>query len=347
VLEKGVATLNIGPHIIQATPAAMAWARQAVVVKQLDGTQALREARPDALRIFRHYFPQQTFGDTAGAANTILSALGGYRHPRLLVELYNEVGQRLGQGLREHVGWTYDVTARLHDAGVQVAGFSFSTGNPGRDDWRYLADCDFACVDVLALHQYWGGQGFTTDHALRHRQVHDWLGGQHPPFVITECGRDAVEGGKGGWIRDGVSASQYVSELWAYGHEIACDQYVSGAAVFTAGPTEDWLAFSADNLDVRALTVEETPIEEAHVTSDEFTRWAQDVWHRAGVPYNKDAGIVHYWLDSAKRGHYLGRPEGPEHKTENGVYVLQEFSGAILHCKVGEWIVSEGLPPFA
>lgn len=104
-----------------------------------------------------------------------------------------------------------------------------------------------------------------------------------------------------------------------------------------------------------SVNVKDSPMEaaiaalvrEGPVTGEEFDRWAADVWHRAGVPFNKGAGITRFWLDSAKRGHYLGKPEGPEHRTENGEWAYAEFSGAVLHCRVGEWIVSEGLPPFA
>jgi hypothetical protein len=287
--------MHIGPHLIQLTPAGLDWARRAPIVKQLNGTEALRAARDDALRVFRRYFPQQPFDDPAGAATAILTALGGYRHRLLLVELYNEVAQRLGEGLEQHTIWTYAVTERLHDAGLRVAGFSFSTGNPGRDDWRYLRDCDYASVDVLAMHAYWGDQGFTLDHALRHRQVHEWTGGEHPPICLTEMGRDAVEGGKGGWCKDGISAADYVSELWAYGHELEADPYVIGAVVFTAGPTPDWDAFSTDGLDVSALTAAPTPpVEVTPVTLAEQYPVQYQQWVAAGG------------IESNLRAHLLG-----------------------------------------
>lgn len=246
--------MKLGPHVIRPTPEALTWARQASIVKQIDGTEALRAAPDGAVRVFRHYEPNQTItAEPNVIASRILNALGGYRHPRLYVEIFNEVAQRLGEALEQHVALVRGVTLRLHWAGVKVAGFSFSTGQPDLASWAYLASQSFAGVDAVAIHEYWGSQGFTREQALRHRQVHEFLHGEHPPFLVTECGRDAIQGGMAGWKRNGISAEQYVAELRAYANEIERDTYVLGATVFTAGPTPDWDAFSTDDLDVGGL----------------------------------------------------------------------------------------------
>jgi hypothetical protein len=340
--------MKLGPHVLLQTPQAIAFASWAPIVKCVDLVEPFKVARPDAIRVFRHWFGRQEFTDPAGAAVFILDGLKGYRHPKLLVELQNETAQTLATGLREHLCWTVDVATRLHDAGLKVAGFSFSTGQPERDDWRFLQDHAFGMVDAISIHQYWQHDGLNADQALRHRQVHEWLSGEHLPFIITECGRDCSGDEHGGWKEDGIRAEQYVAELVTYDAELAKDCYVCGATVFTAGPSPTWATFSTDDLDLRALaTAAPPPVEVTPVTADEFDRWSADVWARAGVQYVKDNGIPKYWRASARAGHYYGRPEGPEHRTENGQYAYQEFSGAVLHCRVGEWIVSEGLPPFA
>jgi hypothetical protein len=64
--------------------------------------------------------------------------------------------------------------------------------------------------------------------------------------LILECGRDAVEGGKGGWQKDGLSPQAYASELVAYDAELAKNSYVLGATPFTSGPTFHWTAFDMD-----------------------------------------------------------------------------------------------------
>lgn len=240
---------KLGPHVINPSGPALDWARAAPIVKAFGSTTPLQAAPGSAIRIYRRYFASQALGDPDRAADEILGGLGGYRHPNLYVETYNEAHQRRGAGLEPYVSWTRTVVARCHAAGVKVAGFSFSTGQPEPSDWAYLADEGFAGVDALAVHEYWGFQGFSGWNALRYRKIRGWIGGRsHPPILMTECGRDAVEGGRGGWKRDGISPAAYLDELRAYDAEISRDGYVLGATVFTAGPSADWTAFDVDEL---------------------------------------------------------------------------------------------------
>lgn len=78
----------------------------------------------------------------------------------------------------------------------------------------------------------------------------------------------------------------------------------------------------------------------------ELERYAADVFRRFGVPFNPDAGIVKYWLGELRRGRFLGFPMEPEHRTEDGRWVVQGFSSTILSMGP-EGVVREGLPPFA
>lgn len=155
---------KLGPHVLASTSLAMDWARAAPIVKQLDVTNALSAAPPGAITIFRKYYKFQDINrNGADVANEILAALGGFRPS--YAELFNEWAQRLGNGLERHVEFTREAVDVLHRAGVAVAGFSFSTGQPeggfvpnfsGPDDWLYLRDQGFAGVDAIALHEYWG-----------------------------------------------------------------------------------------------------------------------------------------------------------------------------------------------
>lgn len=247
--------MSLGPHVIRPTSAALTWARRAKLVKVLDDTTALQAAPADALRIFRHYFGDQSLtASPASIADAIIDALAGYRHPNLYVEApFNEAYQELGQGLEAYVALTAQVTALLHAAGLKVAGFCFGTGHPDLHAWTYLKAHGFAGVDAIALHEYWGSQGFTGWNALRYRKAHALLGAGHPPFVITECGRDTVEGGAGGWRVCGLTGQQAASEINAYGDETARDPYVLGVTPFTAGPTpgeppKGWDPFDLDDI---------------------------------------------------------------------------------------------------
>lgn len=193
--------------------------------------------------MFRHYFPLQPLDATAeSVAIDILTALGGYRHDRLLVEVYNEVAR---QNTTEYAPLLRDVTFLLHRAGVKVAGPSWSTGDYDAEHWEHLRSMGWLGVDAIAVHAYWGNERLTPWNALRYRRF--WKPGD-PPVIITECGRDKVEGGLGGWKLDGISAEQYLEELTAYDAALSHDAYVIGGTVFSNGPFDDWRQFDVDNL---------------------------------------------------------------------------------------------------
>lgn len=232
--------MSLGPHVLNATPEALAWAKRARIVKALDRVDVLQLAPPDSVRVFRHYFPQQNLDDPIGAANAIIGALGGYHHPNLYVEVWNEVHPAVAQ-LKEAVAF-------LHGTGYKVAGASWGTGDYTDKDW---ALAKIAGVDAISVHAYWGTQGLTTWHALRYRQF--WRPGD-PPVILSEVGRDAVEGGLGGWKKDGLTDEQYLAELAAYAAEIAKDSYVLGATPFSSGPTSDWSQFDMDTISARIPT---------------------------------------------------------------------------------------------
>ncbi len=237
----------------------MNWATRAQeVIKQLDGTDALKAAPPRAITIYRRYWPDAVQNDRIAAGNVegtvseILAGLADFRPS--YVELFNEVAQTLGGGLEQHADFVADATKLLHARGLKVAGFSFSTGNPGQSEWSYLRQRSFCGVDALALHEYWGPLGLTLWEGLRHRLAHQWLDGAHPPMLITECGRDAVDGGGRGWQISGLTPAQYAAELATYAAALAEDSYVLGATVFTAGPTPDWTNYSTDDVDTSSFT---------------------------------------------------------------------------------------------
>lgn len=240
---------KLGPHVIRPTGDALDWARHAGVVKALDDPAALKAAPDGALRIFRAYFPeteQRMDADANRAAATILGRLGGYRHPLLYVETFNETQAQAA----DLVAFHRRLVPLLHAAGVKVAGPAWSTGAYTADDWAAFRAAGWCGLDAISLHAYWGSQGFTIWHALRWRQF--WQQGD-PPVFVTECGRDRVEGGKGGWRADGLSEDAAAAELLAYDAELHKDRYVIAATPFTAGPTPDWSNFDTDPLSGRMV----------------------------------------------------------------------------------------------
>lgn len=242
----------IGPHIIIRTDAALAWARRAPIVKVIGDPFALRQAQAGAITIFRSFFTQseQDAFNIGMILDRTFVQLDSFRPT--YIELFNEHAVRLSERLADHMALVKAAVPQIHAYGSKVAAFSFPVGCPEADDWLYIRDHNFGDADAIALHEYWAKQGFSDWTALRHRRVHEWLNGHHPPFIITECGRDAVrqEGGdkQPGWKLQGVSSEDYAAELRAYNAQIEKDAYVIGATVFTAGPTGDWDNFSTDEI---------------------------------------------------------------------------------------------------
>ncbi len=238
-----------GPHVIRATTDASRWTSKAPIVKAVDQTLTLRRARPDALKIYRKYFAIQDIArHGASVASEVVAALGDA--PCDVVELYNETNQHMYENLSRYVEFTREAVEWLteHRPDLVLAAFSFSTGCPELEDWLYISSENFAGSRLIALHEYWGRRGFTPWHALRHRTIHNWLNGHHPPFVITECGIDNVEDGARGWKKFGISPQTYLQQLIEYDHLIQNDEYIVGATPFTSGATPDWSSFDTDGL---------------------------------------------------------------------------------------------------
>lgn len=224
---------KLGPHVLNPTTAALDWAKRAPIVKTVNRIDALKVAPPNAIRVFRQsYDNEMDTTDPHGTISKILAGLKGYEHPNLYIQIWCGAHPTRDQ-LTTAVGI-------LHDLGLKTVGSSWFTGDYIQADWDAAVA---AKVDAFGPQAYWGNSGFTLDHAVHYRRF--WVNGQ-PPVLILECGRDQVEGGKGGWKKDGVSADYYTKELLAYDAEISKDAYVLGATPFSSGPTPDWAAFDMD-----------------------------------------------------------------------------------------------------
>ncbi len=251
---------KVSPHVIRPTPAALRWAQRSHVVKSMDNLAPLEVAPAHAIRIFRHFFRNQdVYAHSAMVAGELLHALGGYRHPLLYVEVFNEIPKEL---TAQHADLLDEVVPILHQSGVKVIGPCWSTGDFEQEHWEEMRRHGWCGLDGVALHAYWGmphglpqHEVLTPWNALRYRE--HWRPGD-PPLFITECGRDMVRdapggkyvGGKG-WRNDGLSAEEFIDELEAYEAELQKDPYVLGATVFSAGPSDDWRAFDTDEISDR------------------------------------------------------------------------------------------------
>jgi hypothetical protein len=202
---------NIGPHDLLGTnPAALAWAARAPIVKSCDQTAALRVARADAWRLYRRRFaPAEqddmlARGDADRLVAAIVEGLAGYRHPRLYVELLNEVGA----GRREqYVALARAAVPLLRAVALRVAGPSWGTGDYGADDWA--AFVGGAEVDANP----WRGKILTV-----------WNLPADPAEVVAaarDLGMDGVElkvaDGASSWLGRRYVTPSYVAALKAAG----------------------------------------------------------------------------------------------------------------------------------
>ncbi len=157
--------------------------------------------------------------------------------------------------------WTERWAALMRAAGLRTVGGNLSEGNPGGDEAQRRA-CFQAIARGLAHCDYWGQHaywvlgyshpeaGMNDWHAFRYRlnvRYAAEAGITLPPLLLTECG---VDGGvvampKRGWKTFCRSRQHYLEQLAMFDAELAKDDYVLAATVFTAGPM-GWEDFEVD-----------------------------------------------------------------------------------------------------
>jgi hypothetical protein len=262
---------KIGQHQYGSTSD---WTKRAGIVKQFNSGASTLSAAPDAaIRVVRHYFPQQPFmaGQGAYAANAVISSLNGYRHPNLYVELYNEPMQSQVGGL---IAFTAEAVPILHQAGLRCAAFSWGTGQPEDAIWHEIAANGWCGLDpandAIALHEYspdWQIDGWNMG---RFQRLLDIDPRWH--IVITETGFDSGGGNGGGWMAHG-SLDQLYDLLHRYDALIGAAPHVLGATVFTAQPTPDWSNFDFDDT-FGQFTIGGTPM--PHSVGPGFKQYATD-----------------------------------------------------------------------
>jgi hypothetical protein len=183
---------KLGPHDLRGLPAGLLWARAAPIVKSVGSTAAIRVAPEHAVRVYRWPWNEVEqdrilkLTDASSLVGKILSGLGGYRHPRLHVELLNEVHRDRSP---EYRTLALEAVPVLRAHGLKVALPSWSTGSYSQEDWDGWRAIGWAGADAIALHAYFSKNGFSRDNGLRWRQY--WQPGD-PFVVITEAGIDDV-----------------------------------------------------------------------------------------------------------------------------------------------------------
>jgi len=138
----------------------------------------------------------------------------------------------------------------MHAEGLRAIIGNFSVGTPDLPVWAVYKPMLDAMQpgDYVGLHSYWINHDDLSNpwHVGRWRLVPELAGVQ---LVITECGRDVVEGsGHGGW-KGQCSAEAYLDELRAYGRLLDEFDNVLGATVFTGGRIyPQWTDFNVNEI---------------------------------------------------------------------------------------------------
>jgi len=153
----------------------------------------------------------------------------------------------------------------MHEYGYRTVSGQFGTGRPEGDEaqeeqaWRIIGPA-LAETDYLGLHEYGMHRMAPPDgwHLLRYRRAMGFLhkhGYRVPPILITETGIDYAGGADtDGWrVALNGDAAEYMRQLAWYDSELARDNEVLAAMVFTAAPhAGQWRSFELTE-DISAL----------------------------------------------------------------------------------------------
>lgn len=162
-------------------------------------------------------------------------------------EGYNEVPDHQAE---QYVRFELERLQRMHAAGLHAVVGNFSVGTPDLPTWaayRPMLD-EMQDGDWLGLHEYWSDSADLSNmwHVGRWRLVPELDG---IPIVVTECGRDVVEGqGAAGWRRT-CNADEFLADLRVYNSILMEQDRVLGATVFTGGRIyEQWRHFDVNDI---------------------------------------------------------------------------------------------------
>lgn len=252
---------RIGPHVQRGSVLGTdnkeflrRWLAVAPVMLAIDEPDILAQSHPDAVKIFRHVWPQDKPPmDPKQEVDEIIHHLGGYTDDRLYLLLCgNEQNEDA-----DFERWAA-AAAYAHERGYKVAGPNRATGTY-EDSFveafrNYKVNGKPFCgFDATAWHAYWADHGFTPWNALR--PFTQYRAGD-PLLLITEFGRDRVRDGdpnvNGGWTGEpgwkltGLTGDQYISELRDYNAQLKRGPWLG--VVFGVGHLPQWDAFEVDSL---------------------------------------------------------------------------------------------------
>lgn len=252
--EGDVISRKLGIHIIGGTALPLGKPR---VIKLVDvSVEYVRQVRalvgPECLIIVR--WVENSLLDSA--ADTWF-----YRHfaqmqamsagdPMIAVEGANEIAD---SDAPRYGVWELARMRLMHTAGLRSVVGNWSVGTPDLPMWKWYRPLlnemrGGDTPDLVGLHEYWADYADISNrwHCGRWTMVPELAGKQ---LVITECGRDQVEGhGQAGWKLT-CTALEYKADLRAYSRLLDAYPQVMGATVYQVGAiSHEWKPFAVDSI---------------------------------------------------------------------------------------------------
>jgi hypothetical protein len=178
---------------------------------------------------------------------------------------------------RRYSVWELARMRLMHTAGLRSVVGNWSVGTPDLPVWQMYRPLlnemrGGDTPDLVGLHEYWADYADISNrwHCGRWTMVPEVAGKQ---LVVTECGRDKVEGhGQAGWQLT-CTANEYMADLRAYSRLLDAYPQVLGATVYQTGAIDpQWRPFEVSPIWARVIaeypqgevTVPETTIRLVH-----------------------------------------------------------------------------------
>jgi hypothetical protein len=205
--------------------------------------------------------PQVRAGQWMARHTSDMMAMADYgRDKNLAWESYNEVPDAQAVA---YCAFERERVMSMHAVGLRSVVGNWSVGVPDLPTWRtYQPLLDLLQPqDLVGVHEYWSDNDDISNvwHCGRWQLVPELAG---RPIVVTECGRDMVEGkGAAGWRRT-CNAEQFLADLRAYDALLCQYPNVVGATVFTMGQyASQWAPFDVGQLWPQVVAEQEASVQ--------------------------------------------------------------------------------------
>ena len=244
---------RIGLHVINSTSLALGQPAVAKIVDpSLDTYRRVRaEVGADCLVVVRFYHKPQPLDNPAVNARDWYQAHWAFidalpTAENVVYEGWNEIGDAQAP---QYCAFEVARLTLLHSAGRRACVGNWSVGCPDLPVWMAYDQMLRAMhsTDVVGTHEYWSDRADLENvwHVRRFTLPAVAANIGDRKIVVTECGRDAVEGrGKPGWMLT-CSSNEYLGDLARLGELYDGCANVIGATVFQTGSADpQWGPFN-------------------------------------------------------------------------------------------------------